>query len=154
MDETTTAPEVLIYDARLAIVGVTEFGYPLQALTSGSSAPPAGGARFDVAFEGTIEGRLNGKVSGVDYVNVRADGRIDLDIHGRIETTDGAALSFHAAGLAIPDPGGGGFRLFETPSIQSSDPRYSWLNALPIWGRGTFELARGEIRAKAFTIPR
>jgi hypothetical protein len=40
------------------------------------------------------------------------------------------------------------------PSVlHSSDARYAWVNALPIWGHGTIDLTRGELVVTGFTIP-
>jgi hypothetical protein len=41
----------------------------------------------------------------VDYVTVRADGRIDLDIKAEITTDDGEKIAFAASGVGIPQPG-------------------------------------------------
>ena len=66
----------LIYVYTLKITGVTEYGISFADLMAGVVAPPPEGARFDVAFEGPASGaKLTGKVKGVDYVRVRADGR-------------------------------------------------------------------------------
>jgi hypothetical protein len=40
----------------------------------------------------------------VDYVTVRADGRIDLDIKAEITTDDGEKIAFAASGVGIPQP--------------------------------------------------
>lgn len=141
-----------LYDVRLAIVATSDFGYSLQALISRSPPLPPSGARFDVAFDGTVEGpRLSGTISGVDYAHVRADGRMELHIHGRVVTSDGAPLSFSGGGVAIPDPSTGLLRMYESATLHTSDPRYLWVNGLPIWGTGTIDIARGEIRVTGFT---
>jgi len=143
-----------LYEARLRILATTDFGYPLQALASGSAQPPPWGARFDFAFEGSVEGaRLTGTVVGVDYLNIRADGRIELHIHGRLNTADGASLSYSGNGVALPQPGTGLLHFSENVLLHCSDPRYTWVNRLPVWARGTIELARGEIRATGFASP-
>ena len=58
----------------------------LEAVMSGQ-APPAEGARFDVHFEGPVTGpKFSGSAKGADYLHIRADGRIQLDIHAEITT--------------------------------------------------------------------
>ncbi len=63
-----------LYEATVTFTGATEFGVSMEALSSGKVPPPPEGARFDVAFAGSLRGaRLNGTVTGVDYLSVRAD---------------------------------------------------------------------------------
>lgn len=44
-------------------------------------------------------------MKGVDYLRLRADGRIDLDIRATIETDDGQRISLSADGVGIAHPG-------------------------------------------------
>ena len=65
--------------------------------------PVPSGMRIDFPFEGTAtgphwEGEL--PVAGVDYVTVRGDGNMDLDVHGRIGEGRGM-VSYHASGVSI-----------------------------------------------------
>ena len=152
-----TAPQSFVpgeplYEARFAITGIGEYGYSLEALFSGTAPPPPGGARFDVVFEGALEGpRLSGTAAGTDYARVRGDGRMDLHIHLRIATPDGAAVAFFGGGVAVPDPATGLLRLYINAALHSSDPRYAWVNGLPVWTTGTADLARREIRVTGYT---
>ena len=63
-----------IYEYDLNVTSVTDYGVTLQAITSGESQIPPQGARIDVAFEGYATGRLAGRVKGIDYLSIRADG--------------------------------------------------------------------------------
>jgi len=65
-------------------------------------AIPLQGARFDLAVTGRGKGRLSGRAHGVDYLRVRADGRIDLDLHVTIETDDGRRIALSGDGQAAP----------------------------------------------------
>jgi hypothetical protein len=67
-----------IYECDLNITGVTDYGVTLDAVLSGKGKVPLQGTRFDVAFEGDSKGRLTGKLRGVEYLLMRADGRTDL----------------------------------------------------------------------------
>ena len=42
----------LLYEYTVKFTGMTDYGVSLHALMAGDAAPPAEGARFDVAFEG------------------------------------------------------------------------------------------------------
>jgi hypothetical protein len=68
-----------IYEYDLDVTGMTDYGVSLDAILSGKEKLPPQGVRIDVAFEGRAVGRLAGRVRGIDYLRMRADGRIDLD---------------------------------------------------------------------------
>lgn len=57
-----------------------------------------------MAFAGRATGRLAGSVRGVDYLVLRADGRMDLNIHATIETDDGCRIALAADGVALSQP--------------------------------------------------
>jgi hypothetical protein len=78
----------LIYEARLQVTGVVEYGASLAAVMSGEAPSPCG-LRVDVAFEGPVTGRLAGTIRGVDYVRIRADRRTELDVRAEFTTDDG-----------------------------------------------------------------
>ena len=102
----------------------------MDAILSGKEKVPLQGPRFDVAFEGRAKGRLAGKVRGVDYLLMRADGRADLDVRGTIETDDGHRIALHIEGIASPRANEPIVDLFENlrlttaapTSLQSRDP--------------------------------
>lgn len=72
-----------IYEHDLDLTGVTDYGVSMDALLTGKEAIPLQGARFDLAVNGRFIGRLAGRAHGVDYLRVRADGRMELDLHLR-----------------------------------------------------------------------
>ena len=76
MNNVMTGEKIYSYD--LDIPSVTDYGIPLPAIVSGQSKVPLQGARIDVAFAGLATGRLTGSVKGIDYLKIRADGRMDL----------------------------------------------------------------------------
>jgi hypothetical protein len=140
----------LLFELTAHITGSIEFGASLEAIASGKAAPPPEGARFDLLSEGTIEGpKLKGKVYVIDYANVRADGRLDLHIHGRIELSDGVKVAISAEGLATPDPTGI-MQLRHSWTLRSNSSAYSWVNSMPVWASGTANMATGEIRLKGY----
>ena len=94
-----------IYEYDLHITGVTDYGVGMESILAGKEEIPPQGARFDVAFEGNATGRLSGRVRGVDYLQMRADGRMDLDIRASIETGDGSRIGLSADGVAVLRPG-------------------------------------------------
>ncbi len=140
----------LIYEAVVRITGIVEYGASLQAITAGKAAPPPEGARFDVPFEGSIDGpKLKGSAHGVDYLNIRADGRVELHIHAQIDLTDGGKMSFFADGVGALDAKGI-VQLRESATLKSNSPTHAWVNSIPVWAAGTVNLATGEIRVKGY----
>ena len=142
----------LLYEYSVAITGVVHFGIELSAILSGESAIPTEGARFDVAIDGESVGpKLKGRVSGIDHLRVRADGRMDLHIHAVMETDDGARISIFADGVCKPEPGSPVAELRENVTLFTSDPRYAWVNPLQIWGVGTVDLAKQVVHIRGFS---
>ena len=139
-----------LYEARLRITRMTEYGVALAGVLAGTTPLPPEGARLDVDFDGTVTGpRLTGTAAGVDYALARADGRMELHIHGRITTADGANVSLVADGVGSPGADGV-VEIRETTRLHASDPRYRWVNTLALWGTGTVDMARREITVRAF----
>jgi hypothetical protein len=139
-----------IYEYDLDFTGVTDYGVSLEAILAGKETVPPQGARFDVAFEGRASGRLSGRVRGVDYIRMRADGRIDLDIRATIETDDGKRIALSADGVGVPKAGEPVAEIFENVALTTAAADYSWVNARQIWAPGTVNLAAGKIHIDAY----
>lgn len=139
-----------IYEYDLDVTGMTDYGIPLEAILSGQTAIPPQGARLDVAFEGRSEGRLTGRVRRVDYVRMRADGRIDLDIRATVETDDGHRIALSADGVALPRATEPIADLFENVSLTTAAGNYAWVNTRQVWATGTITFTTGKIHIEAF----
>ena len=139
-----------IYEYDLDFTGVTDYGVTLAAILSGQQAPPLQGTRFDVAFAGRAKGRVSGRVVGVDYVRMRADGRIDLDIRATIETDDGCRIALSADGVGVPRPGEPIADLSENVTLTTAYSNYAWVNSRQIWAPGTVDLANGKVHIDAY----
>ena len=103
-----------------------------------------------MAFDGRAAGRLVGRVRGVDYARVRADGRISLDIRAVIETDDGARIALSADGVAALRAGEPIADLYENVSLSTAAPEYAWVNTRQIWGVGTVNFASGKIHIDGY----
>lgn len=109
--------------------------------------PHPAGVRFDVAFQGTLQGpRLSGTLSGVDYIYARADGQFQLHIHAQITTDDGENISFFAEGAE----GTTVVQLREKVSSLTASSDYAWLNQVHGLGVGTADPTTGEIKIKVY----
>lgn len=139
-----------IYAYDLNVTGLTDFGVTLPSIVSGEYPIPSQGARIDVAFEGRATGRLAGRVSGVDHLRIRADGRMDLDIRAVLETEDGQRIALAADGVATPRGADPIADLYENVTLSTASEKYAWVNTRQIWGVGTVNLAEGRIHIDAF----
>jgi hypothetical protein len=125
---------------------------PLFTLSLNVEAPltalgdtPHGGRVIARVRGGTFEGdRLSGTVhdGGGDWLLMRADGVMTLDVRITLETTDGALIYMTYRGMRHGpadvmerlakgepvDPDAYYFRV--APSFETSDERYTWLNKM------------------------
>ncbi len=136
-----------IYEYVVDITGVTDFGSNMAAISAGQEPIPPQGARFDFTFEGRSSGRLTGRLYGIDYFHMRADGRGELNIRGVIETDDGQRISLVADGVATPRADGT-TDLFENVKLTTAAADYAWVNGRQIWAVGT--LINGKIQVAAY----
>ena len=139
-----------IYECDLDITGVTDYGLTMEAALSGQVPIPAQGVRIDVAFAGRASGRLAGQVRGVDYLRMRADGRIDLDIRATIETDSGQRIALSADGVATPRPGSPMVDLAENVTLSTAVEDCAWVNGRQVWAVGTVDLAAGKIHIEGY----
>jgi Protein of unknown function (DUF3237) len=139
-----------IYDFELDITGVTDYGVSMDAILAGQQAIPLHGARFDLAVDGRSKGRLAGRAHGVDYLRVRADGRIELDLHVVFETEDGQRIALSGDGQAAARPGEPVLDIFGNIRLCTASKDYAWVNERQIWGVGTASLATGKVRVEGF----
>ena len=139
-----------IYEYDLNVTGMTDYGISLQAILSGQSRVPPQGARIDVAFEGRATGRLAGRVTGVDYLTVRADGRIDLDIRAVIATDDGQRIALSADGVGVPRAAEPVADLCENVRLTTAAEYYAWVQTRQIWGIGIVNLAAGTVHIDGY----
>ncbi len=139
-----------IYEYDLDVSGITDYGVSLDAILSGKEKLPPQGVRIDVAFEGRAVGRLAGRVRGIDYLRLRADGRVDLDIRAIIETDDGYRIALSADGVGVPRAAEPVADLSENISLSTVAKDYAWVNTRQIWGSGTVNFATGKIHIDAY----
>jgi|tagenome__1003787_1003787.scaffolds.fasta_scaffold20275457_2 hypothetical protein len=142
-----------VYEYEIQVVQTVEYGMSADSVLSGRDAPPPEGARFDLYLEGSVGGpRVRGTVKGVDYIRVRADGRMELHIHAEITTEQGAKVALEAGGIAIGRPGSAVFDLREHVALTSNHPELSWVNALEIWAAGTVDMSTGHVHVKGSSV--
>jgi len=142
----------LIYEYRPQVTQTVEYGVSADAMFAGEPPPPEG-ARFDLYLEGPLcGGKLDGTVRGVDYLNFRADGRVELHIHAEILTEDGKNVALEAGGIAIRQDGSSLLELREHVSLRSNHAELVWVNGLEIWARGVVDVASGQVQLRAFSV--
>jgi hypothetical protein len=141
----------LIYEAEIHFTGTVEYGVSMDALSSRKVPIPLAGARFDQTFEGILRGpKLRGKISGTDYLYVRADGLFQLHLHAQVTADDGTKISMSSEGISIQTEGERVAQLRATVSLITASETHSWLNQLRLWAVGTFDPVRGEALIRAY----
>ncbi len=139
-----------LYSLKLNLTGMTEYGISFDELMSGAIPAPAEGARFDAAFEGQVSGaKMSGSVTGIDYLRVRADGRIELNIRETITTSDGTNIDAQGSGVGIPGEDGM-LNIRVTMTLFTSSEGYKWLNPLQVWGNGVVNLGEGTVEVSCY----
>jgi hypothetical protein len=147
-------PGELIYQYDLKVTAVTSYGAPaLDAVASGTAGIPAQGARYDFALEGRVVGRrLRGTVNGVDYIDIRPDGRAQLHIHAEITTEDDKKIALYADGVLAFRSGSSVGDLRENVTLTTSEPGYAWVNPLQVWALGTVDFATGDVHIAGYAV--
>jgi hypothetical protein len=146
-------PGELIYEYTPQVTRIVEYGASAEAVLMRTSPPPQEGARLDLYLEGpVIAGRLQGTVTGVDYLNMRADGRAELHIHGHITLEDGKRVALEAGGVAVPEGDSSILKLREHVNLTSNDPALAWVNTTEVWARGTVDVSTGQVHLRAYAV--
>lgn len=149
--ETALASFRPVFEEEVQLTGITEYGISWDDLTSGRTAAPLQGARFDLAFEGHLSGeKINGRIKGVDYLEVRADGKFLLNIYATILTDDGETIALHETGILEPQPDRTA-RLQLNMDFSTASPKYRWLNQKQVWGVAQANMALGTVSVRAFS---
>lgn len=117
---------------------------------------PGGRRRIIPIVGGTVVGeRLSGRIleGGADWQTVFADGSAELDTRYVIETHDGAILDIrnfgyrHGPAEVIAQLARGEdvdpaqYYMRTTPTFETGDPRYAWLNRTIVVGTGARKAA-------------
>jgi len=108
---------------------------------------PAGTRTIAEVGGGTVTGdRLSGSLKGnaaADWMLTDANGVATLDVRVIIETDDGALVYVTYGGRAEWSGGPGSAPIYIAPRFETSDERYTWLNAIQAVGKG--QLGRGTV---------
>jgi hypothetical protein len=140
-----------IYECDLAITGVTDYGLSMDDILAGKKTVPLQGARFDLHVDGPCKGRLSGRQHGVDYLRMRADGRIDLDLHVIVDTDDGHRIALSGDGQAAPRNGEPTiWDILANIRLTTASEEYAWVNERQIWSVGTGDMATGKVQVVAY----
>ena len=103
-------------------------------------AGPNGTRALVTAMSGSFEGpKLKGKVAdaaGGDWVIIRADGTMSLDVRLCLLTDDGAAIYMTYTGLGRREADGSTV-IRTVPRFETGDERYAWLNNVQAVSHGT-----------------
>ena len=132
---------------------IVEYGVNFAAFAEGKVGPPPQGARFDVTVEGSFTGpKLKGTFSAVDYVYVRADGRVELHPHGEITTDDGERIAYFVEGAAYSQAGSPFPINLGMGTLSTASAKYAWVNDLEILSQGPIDFAKREMRLEVYSV--
>ena len=129
-----------------------EFLFAITADTNlaGIIANGPSGTRVIVeASGGTFEGpKMKGivKPPGGDWVVVRPDGVMQLDVRILLETDDGAAILMQYQGIGVD----GGENIRTAPLFETGDERYAWLNSVQAVAHGS--VGEGNVTYNVFAL--
>jgi hypothetical protein len=156
METMTYQPEIgsfveHLFDEEIRLTGITEYGISWKELIEGNAEIPVQGARFDLSFEGKVTGsKVNGVIKGIDYLEIRSDGKFTLNIHARIITEDGEIISVKENGISTPGQSGVA-KLNLNMEFLTTSSNYSWLNRKQVWVVGEVDMINGEVKAAGFS---
>lgn len=140
-----------LFNEKVAMTGLVEYGLSWKDITSGKISPPAEGARFDLSFEGELEGEaLKGKIKGIDYLEFRADGRMELNIQATIITDDGESIALKETGLMSINLEDKTADLHLTMVFKVFSEKYDWLNKAQVWAIGQIDMEKASAAISAF----
>jgi uncharacterized protein DUF3237 len=108
------------------------------------------GVSFDLAVAGRGKGRLPRQAHGIDCLRIRADGRIELDLHVTVETNDGRRIALSGDGQAAPRNDEPMMDIFANIRLSTAAKEHAWVNARQIWAVGTASLATGKMPVEAY----
>lgn len=140
----------LLFEEQLHLTNIAEYGIKWSELIHGETAPGPEGARFDLGFEGIIEGpNIKGKITGTDYLEVRADGKFMLNIQAAIITDDGKRIAVREDGILYPGDNGKAKIQLNLQFI-THHPGYTWINNVQGWAICEVDMLRGEVNVKVY----
>lgn len=146
MDNEILTTNQLLFEENINLTGFKEYGFKMSDLIAGKPVPSEG-ARFDISFEGDVTGeKVNGRIVGIDYLEVRADGRFFLTLQATITTNDGVNIKVEEKGSNT----NGDLKLFM--KFHTTDEKYSWLNHQNVVGTGFVNLESGEAKVNGYLI--
>lgn len=128
--------------------------------------PVAEGIRANFyCIGGEVTGpKLQGKTRpvGGDWLTVRTDGVVILDVKTTLESNDGALIAISYSGVA--DMGSDGhqnflegklparLKLYTVPRCQTAHPDYLWLNRIQCLGIGEVDLERSYVSYDIYAV--
>ena len=140
-----------IFDEDIQLTGIIEYGIGWDDLIKGNVDIPAHGARFNLAFEGEVTGeKIKGTIKGVDYLEIRSDGKFMLNIHAIIITDDGLSIAVKENGISTPGSNGTA-KLHLNMDFYTVSDKYEWLNRKQVWSIGEVDMITGKVKVSGFS---
>jgi hypothetical protein len=139
-----------LFDEQINLTEIIEYGIQWEDLINGKVDIPRNGARFDISFEGTVNGpEITGTIKGTDYLEIRSDGKFILNIHARIITDDGETIAVKEDGISAPGDSGVAHLNLNFHFYTASE-KYQWLNTKQVWAVGEVDMVLGKVQVKGY----
>lgn len=144
MSDTSLAAEFL-FDLTL-----TTAPDPRTFITSGPHGNHGAVAISGGSFKGP---KLAGEVltPAGDWLTVRPNGAIHLDVRVSLVTEDGASILMHYNGVGSPAVDGK-HQVRSAPLFETGDERYAWLNDIQAVGIGEADVAEAVVRYQVYAL--
>lgn len=150
MNSYLTSNTELFFEEQIHLTNIREYGTRWNDLTSGKTTPNPEGARFDLDFEGIVDGpQIKGKIKGTDYLEVRADGKFMLNIQAFVDTDDGKRIAVREDGILYPSENGKA-NIQLNLQFTTHDPEYAWINSVQGWALCEVDMHLGEVKVKVY----
>lgn len=102
-----------------------------------------GGTFAGPKLKGTLQ-----ESGGGDYVTMRADGSLKLDVRLVLKTEDGAAILMTYHGVGVQKDGA--LTLRTAPQFETGDARYTWLNNVQAVATGS--VGQGSVTYEVYAL--
>ena len=139
-----------LFDEQIQLTNIADYGISWEGLTNGDVVIPPYGLRFDLDFEGRLTGEVNGVIKGTDYLEIRADGKFQLQIQAKIITDDGEIIAVKEDGISTPGDDGTAILNLNMQFYTVSE-KYRWINKKQAWAVGQVDMLSGAVNMKCFS---
>lgn len=115
--------------------------------------PTPNGHRMNMELEGKTRAgsRVEGDISGVDFLRLRSDGAVELDVYVTLTSAANRPVAVRASGLASLDASGRASGHLAV-RFETGDDELSWLNRAVGVASTTADMSKGSLTVEGFVL--